>query len=247
MITIELQGGLGNQLFQLAFLDHICKLNNTTPFLSKLVPSPHSTINYFDTIFKNWKSIQKYTLIHKTIYEPQQSWKLHLPLFLNIKIIGFFQHYKFISPTFPFKLSFPESCINAYCKYDVLNSVFIHIRGGDYLYPENKDYLFDTNTYYEKAIKEFPDNTKFLIFTNDKSYALTHSFLNTIQHEFVEENELDSLFIMTRCKGGICANSTLSWWGAYLNRSRKIILPSKWTSNTSIDTSGYYFPGSVII
>ena len=247
MISVELQGGLGNQLFQLAFLDYICNLNNAKPFLNKSTFSPHSRINYFDTIFQNWKPTQRQALIHKTIYEPQNNWRLYLPLFSNVQFVGFFQHYKYVLPNFVSKLDFSCS-IHVLQKYpEIEKCVFLHIRGGDYLYPENKDYIFDTNTYYEKAISIFPTDTKFVIFTNDKPYAEIQPFLNRVEHKFIDENELNSLFLMSKCAGGICANSTFSWWGAYLNPNRTLILPSTWTLNANIDTSGYYFKGSISI
>jgi hypothetical protein len=53
-----------------------------------------------------------------------------------------------------------------------------------------------------------------------------------------------SLALMASCtEGGICANSTFSWWGAYLNPKRTLILPNKWFNSTSFYSQGYYFPG----
>jgi len=52
---------------------------------------------------------------------------------------------------------------------------------------------------------------------------------------------------MSKCKGGICANSSFSWWGARLNPNRSIILPSKWFNDSRLYTDGYYFPEATII
>jgi hypothetical protein len=53
---------------------------------------------------------------------------------------------------------------------------------------------------------------------------------------------------MKECKAGaICANSSYSWWGAYLNTERCITMPSKWFNNNVFYTKGYYFPGVHII
>jgi len=49
---------------------------------------------------------------------------------------------------------------------------------------------------------------------------------------------------MSKAKGCICANSSFSWWGAYLNPNRPIYFPDKWFNDSSMDTSGFYFKGS---
>ena len=89
--------------------------------------------------------------------------------------------------------------------------------------------------------------TKFSIFTNDKLYASTKSFLGDIDYEFVDTPELESLALMSKCKAGITANSTFSWWGAYLNPHRPICMPSKWFNDLEYSIAGYFFPGVFII
>jgi hypothetical protein len=71
--------------------------------------------------------------------------------------------------------------------------------------------------------------------------------LKDIDYEFVDASELESLVLMSECKAGICANSSFSWWGAYLNPNRLICMPSKWFNNSGINTQGYYFPGVSIV
>ena len=77
-------------------------------------------------------------------------------------------------------------------------------------------------------------------------------FLEDYDKTFVDEDEVDSLDIMRQCKyGGICMNSTFSWWGAYLNNSKdKIItIPSKWFSPSSgiLEYSGYFYKDFIVI
>jgi glycosyl transferase family 25 len=52
---------------------------------------------------------------------------------------------------------------------------------------------------------------------------------------------------MSQCQGGICPNSSFSWWGARLNPNRKLILPSKWFNDSNFYTNGYYFPEATIV
>lgn len=249
MLTVELQGGLGNQLFQLAFLDHISSINSATPFLENTQQvSNHTQHSYFDSIFKNWKCIQKSDVkIDKIIREYKlnpQDWKLKNTI-ENVKLIGYFQHYGYIDAEFLDKLDFSSSLPLLEKYKDITRRVFLHIRGGDYLTPEHSHlYHLDFKQYYEKAVSVFPAGTKFAVFTNDKSHALTHDILNQIDYQFIDENEVDSLFLMSKCSGGICANSTFSWWGGILNICNHpacITIPSKWFNDSSLYSEGYYF------
>ncbi len=53
--------------------------------------------------------------------------------------------------------------------------------------------------------------------------------------------------IMSSCKGGICANSTFSWWGSYLiDREKIVILPKQWVNNGH-ENEDLYFEGSIIL
>jgi hypothetical protein len=100
-----------------------------------------------------------------------------------------------------------------------------------------------------RAVQQFPVGTHFYVLTNDVSYAKTIPVLQTISYTFVEEpDEVRALWTLARCRdGGICANSTFSWWGAYLNPDRTIVLPSKWFNDPSMPIEGYFFPRSLTV
>ena len=247
-INVELHGGIGNQLFQLAFLDFVSRTNSAIPILENTKPiSTHSQQSYFDTIFKKWKCIEKAgvkfdRIIHEKNLEPQ-NWKFDTPTH-NIKLIGYFHNANYIDPFFYKNLDFSESLPMLEKYPDIQKCVFLHIRGGDYLIGGNADIYININKlgYYENAVDIFPKYTKFVIFTNDIKYAKTHDILNRINHQFIYENEVDSLFLMSKCAGGICANSTFSWWGGVLNRCMNtnsiITIPSRWY-HTGLYSGGY--------
>ncbi len=125
------------------------------------------------------------------------------------------------------------------------NSVSVHIRRGDYLDPPNFAILGNiaTSEYYESAMNYFlvkdPD-THFYIFTSDHEYAREH-FSDESRYTIVDwntgKNSVQDLFLMSRCKGNICANSTFSFWGARLNTrsDRTIIRTYKMRNNQKVD------------
>lgn len=241
MLTITLQGGLGNQLFQLAALETIASETNRKVYLlGKNSPTTvHSTVNYFSTIFSKFNEYpivdQSYAIAEEPSYV-KQNWNTLLPE-SPACLQGYFQNWRYISRDFIGKLVLPVC--------PVLNGAFIHIRGGDYV--NHWLHHIDLTSYYEKAIEQFPSTTHFYIFTNDINYAKTFSFLSKIQHTFVNEDEIMSLTMISKCnKGGICANSTFSWWGAFLNPNRTIVIPSKWSHDINIvQEEGYFFPGVI--
>ena len=124
------------------------------------------------------------------------------------------------------------------------NSVSIHVRRGDYLNKENYRVYggICTNCYYKKAIeymRKSIDNPKFYIFTNDSEWAKMQFKENDM--EVVECNNRNNsyldMFLMSSCKANIIANSTFSWWGAWLNSGQEklVIAPKKWFNNHEIN------------
>jgi hypothetical protein len=245
MLTVNLKGGLGNQLFQLAAAETIASQAKSTFFLSglKTPETHHSKENYFTSIFSRWKHYILAPLAYTVVHETNPYHKEDYTSRISNKIVcldGYFQRYDYISPNFCSRLTFDTSILQKYPQHK--DVAFLHIRGGDYVNHWLHDISLDS--YYTRAIAEFPANTHFYIFTNDVSYAKTRAFLTTIPHTFIEENEVNSLYLMSQCGiGGICANSSFSWWGAYLNRNRILTLPSKWFNGDSYYTEGYYFDG----
>jgi len=243
MLTVHLEGGLGNQLFQLAFLDYVSKITGREIFIQSL-RSPqtfHSQEQYFQTIFKNWTNLfnpQNFISAREFINQPFQDWKnIVESTTSNVMMIGYFQRFEYMDPirdSFVSKLSFDESILQ---KHNVTNKIGIHIRGGDY--KNNSYHELPLKKYYEKCMALCP-NSEFVVFTNDIPYAK-----NILDCEIIQESEVDTLLLMSKCRGLICANSSFSWWGAYLNPERPIFMPSKWYGGA--DQGNYYFNGVTVV
>jgi hypothetical protein len=106
----------------------------------------------------------------------------------------------------------------------------IHIRRGDYVNLPNYYADLPTSDYYKNAIEQ-SGNKKFLIFSDDVSFCLDYfSEFSGYEFRFAAGNsESSDLHLMTMCKSNIIANSSFSWWGAYLNKNtEKVIAPKNW-------------------
>ncbi len=227
-------------MFQLAALDSISKGTKTSMFLEKsgTPKTQHSQQDYMDTIFLEWKHIPRRELPVEVVDEVSYEYREWEFFRSATRLRGYFQNHKYISNTFLDSLWLPN--------VPKLDGAFLHIRGGDYVNHPIHD--VGLAAYYERAVQMFPEGTKFYIFTNDIPYAKTLSFLKKIDHEYsTERDEVRVLAYMKNCTlGGICANSTFSWWGAYLNReNRTLVLPTKWFNDPTIYIDGYFFPGSI--
>lgn len=110
-------------------------------------------------------------------------------------------------------------------------SVSVHLRRGDYLDEKNTAMFGNicTDAYYRKAIeyvKTLCSNPHFYIFSDDIPYV-RHQFTGE-EYTVVDINHgRDSFFdmwLMSRCRHNICANSTFSFWGARLNSNDNKIM-----------------------
>lgn len=128
-------------------------------------------------------------------------------------------------------------------KIDHSLSVSVHIRRGDYTENEAVYGNICTDAYYKKAIKfikeKYPEAC-FFIFSNEPEWAA-----KWIREQYGEETGFTviegtdentgylDLFLMSRCRHHILANSSFSWWGAWLNPNadKTVIAPSKWFNN----------------
>lgn len=118
------------------------------------------------------------------------------------------------------------------------NVIGVHIRRGDYVKIGNTQGIC-TLEYYRKALSVMNEQTKpemFLIFSDDIEWCRNEvsKFLGEVPTEYVDWNKGKDSFrdmqLMSLCKHNIIANSSFSWWGAWLNQNpdKIVITPSRW-------------------
>ena len=149
-------------------------------------------------------------------------------------------------------------------------SFFIHIRRGDYVGHPLYNIRYDD--YLAKSIRLIcqqcendsslivgGDKPHFYVVSNDVDYCRSHPILlnsreKGFEYTIVDDpsllnSPLDTIYFMAACRlGGICANSSFSWWGSYLNDNehKLVYFPHEWMTNihSSIDV---YYKGSRVV
>lgn len=129
--------------------------------------------------------------------------------------------------------------------------------GEDYLTPDYIVHHIDLTTYYERALKLFDTKniTKrwhLFVFSDEIEYCQSMPLLKSREHvTFIQDlDEVETLCMMSMCKlGGIAANSTFSWFGAYLNpnEDKLVTLPRPWWTLPGYDTTDLYFPAATVL
>lgn len=180
--------------------------------------------------------------------DPFEYYKVDItsPKILN----GFWQNINYIEPCIQdlrksFQFNLPDNYEE--CKVISLvesaNSISVHIRRGDYLKKEFSDFnAIDYLTYIKNAIafiKERVENPKIFVFSDDINWC-KENFSD--EFYYVENKHMSAyfdMFLMSKCKHNIIANSTFSWWAAMLNANEnKIVVgPKYWTANGILSKS----------
>ncbi len=113
------------------------------------------------------------------------------------------------------------------------NTVSIHVRRGDFV---NGGWCVSED-YYDNAIKIIKQKVwdpVFIVFTDDVEWVKSKMFKDDeclFVHDFGKYSASEELILMSKCKHNIIANSTFSWWGAWLNDNdeKVVISPKTWT------------------
>jgi len=150
----------------------------------------------------------------------------------STSLSGYFQsekYFNFIDSEIREIFTFKDEIIENATNYaNIKNGVSLHIRRGDYL--ASSDYHpVQTLEYYNAAISKFDKDSNFYIFSDDPEWCKTN--LDIKNSKVIESgNPYIDMYLMSTCGGHIIANSSFSWWGAWLGKkSDKIVVaPSHW-------------------
>jgi|688.fasta_scaffold01316_27 hypothetical protein len=235
--TLGVHGRAGNQLFQYACLYSVAKRNNYefgVPYKNK-----HEN-PYFNFVlpeyFKNLSAKDCSYYMPQYLYEPP-CWEYNDSVFNvkdNTEIRGYFQSEKYftdykedIKKEFTFKDEIYEESL--YKRNQISDPLIaIHVRIGDFKLLKGKHPICDEQ-YYLRALSLLPQDIPYIIFS-DTPYEVHHSLKTNSRNKNLNQNlnEKMDMCLMSMCNYHIIANSTFSWWGAWLSNTNQVIAPAKW-------------------
>lgn len=236
-ISAILMGGLGNYMFQIAVAYAYAKrYEMSVGFNCAESSGPHKHITEYDN-----NVLKKVDLYHvrdyKAIQHNETSFNYQpIPKYdNNVLLYGYFQSEKYFK-------DYENDIRELFMSYDIelsneINNILtnhntcsIHVRRGDYLkYPDH--HPTQTVEYYTNAIHLINEDAVFLVFSDDIGWCKEHFKSIPRNFKFIEGyKDYEDLYIMSKCNDNIIANSTFSWWGAWLNnnQNKKVIAPKKW-------------------
>ena len=237
-ITCEFRDRFGNNMFQIA---NVCMLSKK--YKTKLV---FNTWKYSDLF--EWDILFDSNLFNsiKWNHYLEKSFRYNNIVYNggNVKFHGYYQSYKyldeiFIKSIFKIKDNIIQNILDKYNYIFSRKTTSIHVRRTDYLY--DNDHPFIGNEYYNEAMQKMNSITDLYVVFSDDIEWCKHNITSREKEMLYIENNQDyiDLFLMSMCDNNIIANSSFSWWGAYLNKNdrKKIICPlsKNWFSTDKLN------------
>ena len=260
-IEVELQGGLGNQLFGWACAFSMSKrlslqlLLNTTHLTqhgfqlkeidhaAKVINTPNQNLGRL-TRFTNNRIFQESSFMYDRRISSIQS---------SILLRGYFQSWKYfhedsseIKNAIFNKGLFTSKAKEVQSLMENSNLNVVHIRRGDYNQLQNYHGLTSQN-YYNRAkmlIHKYDQNCKYIVFSDDID-AAKETWPGA--EYYISQNDIPSpienLILMSQGRNFIGSNSSFSWWASFINPNEGIrIFPRPWFSTTEHDTRDLLLP-----
>ncbi len=228
-------GRLGNQMFQYAALRSISKKHNYEYCLPINPRLGNEDLNLFDCFLLD-NEVRANTNFYKIVLEDlgfDENIFYRCPD--NVDLHGYFQDvryiqnnsedikrcFTFIPEIFQIANNTFQSCFS---NQEVIS---LHIRRGDYFHWDHN--VIHGIEYYSEALKFFDDDIKVLIFSDDIDWAHQQQLFTGDRFFFSRNNNnAVDLCLQTLCNYHIIANSSFSWWGAWLANSNRVIKPRIW-------------------
>ena len=252
-------GQLGNQMFQYAALKGIAR-NRGLDFIipnhgDAIVDSLGNTLRI--ELFEPFNIESKYYgFIETNEYIQEAHFHFDEDLYNNCpdnsSLYGFFQSPKYflnireeIIKDFKFKKQIINECKSILKTFD--NPIALHIRRGDFLINSANHHNLPMS-YYENGLDCFDEDRQVVIFSDDPEWSFEQKLFDNDRFLVSQSNSpYHDLYLMTQCSDFIIANSTYSWWGAWLcmNPFKEVIYPNRWFGpNNASKSTADLFPRS---
>jgi hypothetical protein len=240
-------GRLANQMFQYASLKGIATHRGyefcipPKEVFGQKDPMVNKDLNLYD-IFDiettNKIELTKSPILQERVHTFDE--ELFINCSDNIDLFGYYQTEKYfkhiedeIRSDFSFNLELHDKC-SEFISSLSSEVISLHIRRGDYI--TNPNHPVQSIEYYEKALELLPNDVSVLVFSDDFKWCNEQPIFNDDRFMIAQESSVDAdLCMMSVCNYHIIANSSFSWWGAWLADSQKIIAPKNWFGGQCID------------
>ena len=249
MINTVLKGGLGNQMFQYAIGRHVAHLSGTSLSIDassyahgRPYPFPFQLDKFF--IHAERTRVPSITIKEQSLQYTPDVLKKYKE---DTTLCGYWQDERYFSHISSeiirdFILK-PEYMSDGYhtaaeSLLEFVEPVFVHVRRGERAHNKTAQ---DTHgligeVYYRKAMKHIKykrPNSTMVFFSDDSEYAA--DVYGSKGHIIPSLNDYEHLSLMTLCDHAIIANSSFSWWAAWLiqNPGKLVVAPDRWTINES--------------
>jgi len=275
MIITEINGGLGNQLFQYAAglslsLRHQTQLKTAVQFknsdTSRSLGLTHFNLNLIEATQEDVNQLYSVSTVDRAIQAILPAQFKHVykekhfayqsgfeKLGSNVYLKGYWQSERYFSTIvtqvkdiFTLQPHFYSNILPLIEEIKQTESVSIHVRKGDYLLNPYSDYYASLESaYYTNALAALQENLpqlKLYVFTDDPKWVNENLAL-PISYTLISGVQTRSMYedfqAMLSCKYHIIANSSFSWWTAWLSarEGKKVIAPKEWFKNGPSDTA----------
>lgn len=240
MITCQslgLNGRFGNQMFQYATLYALGKdlgYEIGVPYQTK---SPNDKLHFCLPECFNLSAKDSSSHIFKTVYiETEFAYQDEIKKVTdNGDIRGYFQSEKYFKnykkdlkqKEFKFKEEIEQKAIDV-LKNKSTELISVHMRLTDYVHLQDCHPMCSEH-YYNMALEMLPKEASVVLFSDDIQLAKEKLKNLNRKIEFTgTDNKFVDMCMMTKCDYHVIANSSFSWWGAWLSESKKTIAPKKW-------------------
>lgn len=237
-------GRLGNQMFQYASLRGIARNRGydfCVPNHQEVLRDPYGfdvKIEIFYPFKMSGVSPRNIKLLDRGYAPVAEERHFHFDETLfnmcpdEISLSGFFQSEKYfghieneIREDFTFKDEILDPCKEMIGS--IGDAISLHVRRTDYLTNPNHTTL--GLDYYDKALKQFNDSSSILVFSDDPKWCKEQELFSSDRFMISESgDQYVDLCLMSLCKQHIIANSSYSWWGAWLSGSDNVVAPIRW-------------------
>ena len=271
-------GRLGNQMFEFAALRGIAAEHG---YDICIPPSDHQGIENYSLHECFKLDHIKTGFIPDEMYSMEQTFHYNNDLFAtcpdNTSLYGFFQSWKYflnvqdtIRKDFTFHDDIMEPCKEMIDSIDG-EPIMLHVRRGDPNLTDPRGFKWSYTQcgsmhpvqpieYYENALSYFDDEQPVIVFSDSVDWVKEQEFFSGDRFMISEPEEkyTDGSFtpyidlcLMSLCSHAIIANSSMSWWGAWLqsNEDGKVIAPKMWfgPDYKDKDTKDLYYPGWILL